>query len=136
MKDSFNPILKYYKTALAGLSVTAWALNAPVHPGNSYVVYAPITAIGDENKTCSGQEVSVRISIYDDNIITGKQSNVNDIADEIYSTIYPDPGSNITTTGMQSWDTSLVTDTIYTLQLGAKVQTQRVIIFNHKIFFN
>lgn len=136
MKDSFNPILKSYNVAFTTLSVPAWALQAPVNPGDLYVVYSPISATGDESKTCSGQEVYVRVSIYNDNIISGKISKINDIANEVYNLIYANPGSKMNVIGMQNYGTELVSDNIVSLSLGQRVQTQRVIIFNHKIFFN
>lgn len=135
MKDAYNEILKVYNTQLATLSVPAWALTAPVNPGVLYVVYAPYMMTADEAKICSGANVRMKITIYSDNLVTGKISQVNAVADEIFSKFLPVPGAKLTLTGMQNWDTELSQDLINSMRIGALAQMQRSIIFNHKITF-
>lgn len=135
MIDVNNILLKKYTSLFATLSVPAWAVNAPANTPALYVVYYPSTVIKDEVKTCSGAIVYMTVTIYSDNLITAKFSDLNNIASEIFSKINPEPGSKLDLIDAYNWDTEVASDKTHTLFLGAIAQAQRNIIFSHKITF-
>lgn len=135
MIDVNNILLKRYTSLFATLSVPAWAVNAPANTPALYVVYYPSTVIKDEVKTCQGAVVYMTVSIYSDNLITAKFSDLNNVANEIFNKINPEPGSKLNLTGAYNWDTEVAADRMQTNYLGAIAQAQRNIIFSHKITF-
>lgn len=135
MKDAYNEILKAYKTALAGVGVSAYAIIAPPDSGTKYVVYSIVSATSDDSMTCSGQEVVMQVSIFDQTQ-NGKVSGINAIADLVYQSIYGAPNQTLTLTGMQNVTTNMALDRVVQLPLGQDIQLQRIIHFKHKISFN
>ena len=128
MTDVFNEILKAYKIALMGLSVPAYAAVIPQDAPKTYILYQPIYSLAAEAKTCSGQDAVMQVSIISANP-TGSFSEINLIASEVFSRIYPNPGSVLP--GTKNIFTRVSQDMVITLSLQPNVQMQRVIHFSH-----
>lgn len=136
MRDSFNDITKSYQAALSTIAgVNVYGLIAPPSNADKYILHSIVSAVSDDTMTCSGQDVTVQVSIIH-NTQNGKASEVNDIAMLVYEKIYKNPAFNLNIPNCQNVTTNLEYDRLMLLPIGQNVQVQRIIHFSHKIYFN
>lgn len=135
MLDTTTTLIKAYYRELKNISVPVYSFYAPIErAGNAYVI---IRQFDRRDAHRAGSIDTVQLTIIVNSTKKGNSLNkLNTIAGEIFNKIYPKNNHVISVDGVQNVVQNMIADKTTFLPLGQNIQGQRVILFEHEIYFN
>lgn len=141
MRNYKKPLEEAYFSALAGITYNT--LPVPVftdqkpddeNPDN-YIIIRDVTAFDSSNKTNNQVTASINVEIYTRAQKYNDGLAENDIADQVYSIIYPNPQAKLVLSGnFYMVSTELANDNNPQRTEGIMQYSNRVLMFRHKIY--
>lgn len=114
--------------------VKVYYLSGPSNPPDNFIVYGPVVGMDQSTKSSSNTATSMQVIIHTADLQQNAGLAVNDIAQSVYSKIYPKSNAVLTLSSSQMYSTEMVTDIVRQMNIKAqKNYIDRIIIFSHKI---
>lgn len=134
MIDTTTTLVKAYFDALKALDVPVFSFYAPVErAGKEYIVIRQFSRV-DNYRAGSIDTVQVSIIVNVDRKEKGI-NRINEIANDVFSKVYKNNHFTLKLDDVQNSTNSMIGDKTTFLELGQNIQAQRVLLFEHEIYF-
>ena len=121
-------LLPYWSAVYSG--------QVPASEQGTYILLSDVDTTDESTMSTQDISVNVQIGIYGKQNLAPNSDEVEDIARDVLSELYPDPAAVVEVDGYQCTGMSLVSSTEQTLNLNSSQISNRFITFNFKYYYH